>query len=142
MPALHEIKVGDSASCVFTIDATAVDAFALLSHDDNALHMNDTFARERGFPGRVAHGMLALSTISRLIGTQLPGPGSLWISQELQFTTPVFLGETIEARVTVQSISQAAQVVVLQTEVVNQQTRAIVLRGTAKVRVPQIHNPT
>lgn len=137
MPELQNIKVGDTASCNFTIDDKMVDAFAQLSHDDNALHMNDAFARERGFPGRVAHGMFALSTISRLIGTQLPGPGSLWISQELQFTTPVYLGETIEARVTVQSISQAAQVVVLQTEVVNQNTKAIVLRGTAKVRVPQ-----
>ena len=115
MPELANIKVGDTASCEVTIDAQTVDTFASLSHDDNSLHMDDTFARERGFPGRVAHGMLALSTISRLIGTQLPGPGSLWISQELQFTTPVFIGERIEARVTVQSVSQAAQVVVLQT---------------------------
>ena len=138
MPELINIKVGDTASCVVMIDAGMVDTFAALSQDDNALHIDDAFARTRGFPGRVAHGMLALSTISRLIGTQLPGPGSLWISQELQFTTPVFLGETIEARVTVQSVSQAAQVVVLLTEVVNQQTRAVVLRGTAKVRVPQV----
>lgn len=137
MPELSAIQVGDSARCTETIDAAAVDAFAQLSHDDNALHMNDHFARERGFPGRVAHGMLSLAMISRLIGTQLPGPGALWISQELQFTSPVFLGDTLEAKVTVQSVSQAAQVVVLQTEVVNQQTRAAVLRGTAKVRVPQ-----
>jgi acyl dehydratase len=119
------------------IDAAALAAFAALSYDDNALHMSDEFAREHGFPGRVAHGMLSLATISRLIGTQLPGPGALWISQEFQFVTPVYVGNTIAAKVTVQSVSSAARIVTLQTEVHNLSTKNVVLRGTAKVRMPQ-----
>lgn len=136
MPRLEEIQVGDSAACEMEIDAAALAAFAALSHDDNALHMSDEFAREHGFSGRVAHGMMSLAAISRLIGTQLPGPGALWISQEFQFVTPVFVGDTIAAKVTVQSISTAARIVTLQTEVHNLTSKNVVLRGTAKVRVP------
>ena len=87
--------------------------------------------------GRVAHGMLTLSAISRLIGTQLPGPGSLWMSQETNFAAPVFLNDQIQARVTVKTVSRSAQVVVLQTDAINLQTQAVVLRGTAKVRIVQ-----
>ena len=136
MPELEQIKTGDSANCEFMVSEAAVNAFAALSYDDNPLHTQEAFAQARGFPGRVAHGMLALSTISRLIGTQLPGPGSLWISQELQFAAPVFIGDQLAAKVTVQSVSQAARIVVLQTEVFNAATNAVVLRGIAKVRVP------
>jgi 3-hydroxybutyryl-CoA dehydratase len=137
MPRIEDIKVGDCASCEMLIDEQSIAAFAALSLDDNALHMNQEFAKSCGFPGRVAHGMLSLSTISRLIGTQLPGPGALWISQEFQFVTPVFVNDTISAQVTVQSVSVAARIVTLQTEVQNKTSNTLVLRGTAKVRVPQ-----
>ena len=130
-----KIQVGDTASCEVTVTEEDVDAFARLSQDDNALHMDDSVAREYGFPRRVAHGMLALSAISRLIGTQLPGHGALWLSQDVQFTTPVFVGDTFEAKVTVQQLSMGAQVVVLSTEARNLTTGGVVLRGTAKVRV-------
>ena len=94
-------------------------------------------ARDCGFPGRVAHGMLALSTISRLIGTELPGPGSLWVAQDVQFAVPALVGDRLQASVTVQSISRATQLVVLATEVVKAGSGAVVLRGTAKVRIPE-----
>src|SRR5438105_4339171 len=129
---ISKIQVGDTASCEMTVTEEHVDSFARLSLDDNALHMDDSVAREYGFPKRVAHGMLALSAISRLIGTQLPGPGALWLSQEVQFATPVFVGDTLEARVTVQQLSMGAQVVVLSTEAKNLSTGGMVLRGTAK----------
>ena len=132
---IDDIAVGDSASCRWQIGAAQVDEFARLSQDDNPLHMDDAFARECGFSGRVAHGMLALSAISRLIGTELPGPGSLWMSQELHFVAPVLVGDTLEARVTVQSVSRGAAVVVLTTEALNVATQAAVLRGVAKVRL-------
>lgn len=133
---INTIKIGDSASCELEVTESHVDAFAWLSGDDNPLHMDDAVAREYGFPGRVAHGMIALSAISCLIGTQLPGPGGLWLSQDVQFAAPVFIGDKLEARVEVQNISTGAQVIVLGTEVVNSATRVAVLRGTAKVRIP------
>ncbi len=130
------IQLGDTASCEMTVTEEQVDAFARLSLDDNPLHMDDSAAHEYGFPRRVAHGMLALSAISRLIGTALPGPGALWLSQDVQFATPVFVGDTLEATVTVQQLSAGARVVVLATEARNLSTGGMVLRGTAKVRVP------
>lgn len=134
---IENIQVGDVATCQWTVTAEQIDAFASFSSDDNPLHMQDSFAQQLGFQGRVAHGMVTLSAISRLIGTQLPGPGSLWMSQEVHFAAPVFVEDQIEARVTVQSVSKAARVVVLQTEAINSQTKLVVLRGTAKVRVPE-----
>ena len=134
---IDRINVGDTATCEWTVTAEQVDAFARFSLDTNPLHMSDDFAREGGFSGRVAHGMLTLSAISRLIGTQLPGPGSLWMSQETNFAAPVFLNDQIQARVTVKTVSRSAQVVVLQTDAINLQTQAVVLRGTAKVRIVQ-----
>lgn len=133
---IDTIERGDCGSCRMTVTEAHVDAFAKLSLDDNPLHMNEGFARTLGFRGRVAHGMIALGTISRLIGTQLPGHGSLWISQEVEFVTPVFVGDTLEAQVTVEKISVAARLVVLSTQVVNSDTDEVVLRGSAKVRIP------
>jgi acyl dehydratase len=132
---IAKIQVGDTASCEMTVTEAHVDTFAQLSQDDNPLHMDDRVARQHGFPRRVAPGMLALSAISRLIGTQLPGPGALWLSQDVQFAMPVFVGDRVEARVTVEQVSTGAQAVVLRTEAVNADTQAVVLRGTAKVRI-------
>lgn len=128
--------MGDTASCELAIDEPLIDAFAAFSADVNSLHMDAEFAKQRGFGGRVAHGMIALSAISRLIGTQLPGHGSLWASQELQFAQPVMVGDRLEARVTVERVSAGAQMVVLKTEVINLINQAVVLRGTARVRIP------
>jgi len=133
---ITRINVGDTASCDMVVDAAAVQAFADLSLDDNALHMDAAVAEDCGFPRRVAHGMLALSAISRLIGTQLPGHGSLWSSQDLRFSGPTFVGDTLTARVTVEQVSKAAGMVKLKTEVKNNSTGAIVLSGTAMVKVP------
>ena len=114
-----------------------VAAFAELSQDDNPLHMDEAAARVCGFRKRVAHGMLALSAISRLIGTQLPGPGSLWVSQELKFPAPVLVGDVLTAQVTIDQISLAVQMVKLRTEVRNKETGTVVLLGSAMVRIPR-----
>lgn len=131
------IRTGDTAACELVITEQDVDRFAQLSQDVNPLHMDTGVAQGYGFPRRVAHGMLALSAISQLIGTKLPGPGSLWHSQELQFAAPVFVGDRLSARVTVQQVSKGAQIVSLQTEVLNADTGALVLTGSAKVKIPQ-----
>lgn len=132
---IHTIEVGASASCEAVIGHGEVQAFAELSKDVNPLHLDGAVAGELGFPERVAHGMLSLSAISRLIGTELPGPGSLWVSQQFEFPNPVFIGNTVRARVTVEQVSTAVGIVVLRTEVLNVTTGATVLRGTARVRV-------
>ena len=134
---IDQIEVGDRASYTFRVTAAEIDTFAKLSADNNSLHVDDEFANRRGFPSRVAHGMLTLSAISKLIGTQLPGHGSLWMSQDLQFVQPVLVDTELLAEVRVTAVSGAAQIVVLETTVKNVATAATVLRGTAKVRVPR-----
>jgi 3-hydroxybutyryl-CoA dehydratase len=133
---LERLRVGDVAACDHEVTERDIEAFAGFSRDDNALHMDEQFALDRGFAGRVAHGMIALSLISRLIGTQLPGHGSLWMSQQLDFVQPVHAGDHLRASVTVDRISHAARVAVLSTLVVKPESDAVVLRGTAKVRIP------
>jgi len=134
---INRLKVGDAASCEFVVSGENVETFADLSRDDNPLHMDEQVARSYGFPHRVAHGMLALSAISRLIGTQLPGPGSLWVSQELKFPTAVLVGDLLTAQVTVEQVSLAAGIVKLRTEVRNKNSGAVVLSGSAMVKIPR-----
>jgi acyl dehydratase len=131
---IGDIRVGLAATCDVTVTAVDVDTFARLSHDTNPLHVDAAAAREFGFPRPVAHGMLALGTISRLIGTEVPGPGALWVSQDVRFGGPVLVGDRLTARVEVTQISRAARIVVLRTEVINH-SGALVLLGTAKVKV-------
>ena len=134
---ISRLKVGDAASCEFVVDERTVAAFAELSADDNPLHMDEQVARAHGFPRKVAHGMLALSAISRLIGTQLPGPGSLWISQELKFPAPVLVGDALRAQVTVEQVSTAVGIVKLRTEVRSKDAGTVVLTGFAMVKIPR-----
>jgi acyl dehydratase len=130
---IEAIQIGDAAACELVITAADVDQFARLSQDTNPLHVDAGAAHAFGFPAPVAHGMLALSSISRLIGTELPGPGALWMSQEVRFIAPVLVGDALRARVEVQQVSRGSRVVVLRTEVVNRDSGRPVLSGTAKV---------
>jgi acyl dehydratase len=131
------IQVGSIATCDFTVTEQDVAAFARLSHDTNPLHVDSSVAHAFGFPRPVAHGLLTLASISRLIGTELPGPGALWLSQNLQFLTPVLVGDRLTARVEVTHVSKGAGVVVLGTEVFNLSSNARSLAGTANVKVLQ-----
>jgi acyl dehydratase len=133
---LDHLHPGDTATCRLDVTPDLVAQFAAWSLDDNPLHMDDEVAKEYGFSGRVAHGMLAMGAISRLIGTQLPGPGSLWVSQEVQFPAAVMVGDQLQAKATVQGVSRGAQIATLAVEAANCATGVVVLRGTAKVRVP------
>jgi acyl dehydratase len=129
------IHVGSVATCDFTVTEHDVLSFARLSHDTNPLHLDPDAARELGFARPVAHGLLTLASISRLIGTALPGPGALWVSQDSQFLTPVLVGDPLTARVEVKQVSKAAGMVVLRTEVFNLHSKARALVGTASVKV-------
>jgi acyl dehydratase len=128
-----DIRLGQTATCDVTVTAQDVDTFARLSLDTNPLHLDAAAARDFGFPRPVAHGMLALGAISRLIGTELPGPGALWVAQDVRFVGLVFVGDRLTARVQVMQVSKAARLLILSTEVINQSSGEHVLRGTAKV---------
>jgi len=88
--------VGQSASLSKTITWEDIQDFARLTGDTNPLHLDEEFAIKTRFGQRVAHGMLIAALISAVIGTQLPGPGTIYINQMLQFVAPVFIGDTIQ----------------------------------------------
>jgi 3-oxoacyl-[acyl-carrier protein] reductase len=134
MDRLGELKPGQTETLSRTITSDDVAAFARLSGDTNALHLDDEFAARTEFAQRVVHGFLHASLLSTLVGTRLPGPGALYVSQSIDFTRPVFIGDTVEARATVEKIDAETRLVTLGTEI-RKADGTCVLRGTALVKV-------
>jgi 3-oxoacyl-[acyl-carrier protein] reductase len=115
-----------------TITTREIDAFAAFSGDCNPLHLNDEFARRSSFQRRVAHGMIAASYVSTVIGMQLPGPGALWMEQNFRWPAPIFAGDTIEVSLTVTHVSAGTRIVSLKMEAKNQNGK-VVMEGEGKV---------
>jgi len=130
----EEIQVGQKASFSRKISKSDIETFANLTGDFNPLHIDSSFAAEFGYPSPVAHGMLSASFISTLIGTLLPGPGSLWIGLSLEFVSPVFAGETIEIEGEVKQKSIVARLIVLETRVINSKGE-VIISGESKVKI-------
>jgi 3-hydroxybutyryl-CoA dehydratase len=94
-----ELQIGDSASFSKTISETDIYMFAGITGDLNPAHVNAVAASEGMFKQRIAHGMLSGSFISTVLAMHLPGPGTIYVGQNLQFRGPVFIGDTVTARV-------------------------------------------
>src|ERR1700716_1735419 len=114
------LKVGDTASLTKTITDSDIRAFAELSGDRNPIHLDDEYAATTRFGRRIAHGMLAASLISTVLGTELPGTGTIYLSQNSRFLAPVYPGDTVTARVTVTNIREDKPTVTLETICENQ----------------------
>jgi 3-hydroxybutyryl-CoA dehydratase len=104
---LEDLSVGMSASFEKTVTEADIVAFADLSGDTNPVHMDEAFAAATPFKGRIAHGMLGASLISTVFGTRLPGPGCIYVSQDLRFKAPVRIGDTVMAEVRIAEIDAA-----------------------------------
>jgi 3-hydroxybutyryl-CoA dehydratase len=129
-----KFNVGDSAEMTKTIEQADIEAFADLTGDHNPVHVDEEFARTTRFGRRIAHGMLTASLISAVLANKLPGEGSVYLGQTLQFVAPVFPGDTVTARVTVKEVREGKPIVKLETVCVNQRDE-LVLRGEATVLV-------
>ncbi len=101
---LEDLSVGMSAVYAKTITEADITLFAGVSGDTNPVHLNQEFADQTMFKGTIAHGFLTASFLSTVIGTKLPGPGCIYLSQDLRFKAPVRAGETVWARVTIEEI--------------------------------------
>ena len=101
---LEDLETGMTASFAKTVTDADITLFAGVSGDTNPVHLDDNFAAQTQFKQRIAHGMLSASFISAVFGTRLPGPGAIYMSQNLRFIAPVRAGDTVEARVTVREI--------------------------------------
>lgn len=133
---ISEIAMGDFAEFSKTIAETDIYLFAGLTGDLNPAHIDEEYARNTFFKTRIAHGVLQAGFISAAIGMQLPGPGTIYIRQELNFLAPVHIGDTITARVEVSEINQEKNRVILKTTCRNQ-NRETVLDGQALVSPPK-----
>jgi 3-hydroxybutyryl-CoA dehydratase len=129
-----DFSEGDTVRWRHAVTAEEVDSFARLSGDVNPLHLDDEFGRQHGFQGRVVHGALVGAFISRILGTELPGPGCLWLSQSMRFTRPVYVADPIEVVVRVTYKSESLRTLVLETTVQNLRGETL-LEGEAKVSV-------
>ena len=131
------LKVGDSAEISRAIGDEEVRAFAALTGDDNPVHLDEGYAAATRFGRRIAHGMLGASLISAVLANELPGRGTVYLSQTLRFNAPVFLGDTVTARVTVKSVREDKPVVTLETVCTNQRGERVV-EGEAVVLAPKV----
>ena len=110
-----DLEIGDHAERTFAITDEAVRAFADVSGDHNPVHLDDDYARKTIFRGRVAHGMLLGGHVSAVLANQLPGPGSIYLSQTLSFENPVKIGVDVLVRVEVTAKDEASRKVTLST---------------------------
>ncbi len=101
----EDLEVGMSATFAKTITEADIVLFAGASGDNNAMHINEEFAKSTDFGGRIAHGMLTASVISAAIAGRLPGPGTVYLGQNLRFKAPVRPGDTVSATVTVKELN-------------------------------------
>lgn len=112
---LEDLNVGMSETVSKTVSADDIDAFALVTGDHNPVHLDQAYAETTFFKDRIAHGMLTASFISAVLGTRLPGPGCIYMSQSLKFRAPVKIGDAVSARVTVAAVDQEKRRIRLET---------------------------
>lgn len=129
---MPEFEVGDTASLEKTITDEDVRMFARATGDLNPLHLDEEYAAASRFGRRVAHGMLSAGMISAVLGTELPGPGTIYMGQSLKFLAPVYLGDTITATVKLTSYQQDKGRMTFETVCTNQDGTEVV-SGEAQV---------
>lgn len=131
----EDLSEGQSAEMTRVASAAVVEAFAELSGDVNPVHLDEAYAKTTSFGGRIAHGMLAAAYISAVIGTKLPGPGAVFLTQSLRFRRPVRIGDEVTTRATIKTlIPQRAHAIVAAACEVNGKT---VVDGEALIMVPR-----
>jgi len=135
MATYDELQIGDSASFSKTLSETDIYLFAGVTGDLNPAHVNAVAAVEGMFKQRIAHGMLSASFISTVLAMHLPGPGTIYVAQEVQFRGPVFIGDTVTARVECIEKLDQRKWAKFKTTVTNQDGK-LVVDGTATVIPP------
>ena len=135
MKTYDQISIGDKAEVEKTVTETDVYLFAGITGDLNPAHINERASKDTMFGGRIAHGMLSAGFISAVLGMQLPGPGTIYLSQSLKFKAPVKIGDTVRAEATVVEKLEKGRVR-LETKCYNQ-NGDIVVDGKALVLAPK-----
>ncbi len=116
MSEVPDFEIGQRANLSKTVTAADVDTFAELIGDFNPIHVDEETARRSRFGGRIAHGMFTGGLISAVLGNELPGPGAIYLSQEIQFLAPVYIDDTITVVVEVTAWRPEKRIITLQTD--------------------------
>lgn len=132
-----DFQIGETASFSKTITESDIYTYAGLSGDFNPVHVNAEFAQKTRFKERIAHGMLTASLISAVLGMKLPGPGAIYLSQQMEFLKPVRIGDTITAMAEVQAYNPDKRILTLRTTCTNQRGEQV-LEGRAVVMMDRI----
>ncbi len=133
---INEMKVGDFAEFGKTVSESDVYQFAGITGDFNPAHVNEAYAKGTFFKTRIAHGMLSAGFISAVLANRLPGPGTIYLKQDLSFLAPVRIGDTITARVEIIELIREKNRARLKTECVNQEGIKVLI-GEALVSAPR-----
>ena len=131
---IEDLSVGQSDEFTKTVTEKEIELFAEVSGDNNPVHLDAEYAAGTMFKERIAHGMLSAGFISAVIGTRLPGPGAIYMSQQMRFKAPVKIGDVVTARCTITDIDEARRRVTLET--VCLVDGKAVIEGEALVMVP------
>ena len=134
--SVNELKIGDQAEFSKTVSESDIYLYAGITGDFNPAHVNQAYAEKTFFKSRIAHGLLSAGLISAVIGTILPGPGTIYLKQELSFIAPVYIGDTITASVEVVEVNVSKNHVLLKTICRNQENKNII-EGQALVSPPK-----
>jgi 3-hydroxybutyryl-CoA dehydratase len=137
---IDQLTVGESATFSKTVSESDVYLYAGITGDLNPAHVDEVYASKTFFKTRIAHGMLSAGFISAILGTRLPGPGTVYMGQTLKFMAPVRIGDTITARAKVTEIMAEKNRVRLETVCENQEG-TVVLSGEALVSPPKMKKP-
>jgi 3-hydroxybutyryl-CoA dehydratase len=132
--SFEDLAVGQTASLGKTITEADILLFAAVSTDTNPVHINAEAAKASIFGERIAHGMLSAGLISAVLGTQLPGPGTIYMGQTLRFRAPVKIGDTVTATVEITAIDAAKRRATLKT--ICTVAGKVVIEGEAQVQIP------
>ena len=124
---------GETFSKKFLITEHKVESFALITGDVNPIHLDQEYAKNTVFKERISHGMLVASCISNVIANDLPGPGSIYLSQNLNFKKPVFLGDMVNVVVEITKIKEEKKIMFLKTQCLDDE-EDIVIDGEAVVK--------
>jgi len=133
---ISEMEIGQKASFSKTVTESDVYLYAGVTGDLNPAHINEDFAKDTMFKGRIAHGMLSAGFISAVLGMYLPGPGAIYMGQTLKFTAPVKFGDTITATAEVIEKNEEKNRIILKTTCTNQEGK-VVLDGEATIMPPK-----
>ncbi|MDR2456717.1 MAG: MaoC family dehydratase [Deltaproteobacteria bacterium] len=126
MRDFEELQIGQTAQKTTAITSDLIAKFAVLTGDVNQVHLDDEYARDTFFGRRVAHGMISASLIAALIGSELPGAGSIYLSQNLEFKAPVFPGDEVTVALEILEKDQASKKVRLRTLARNQEDKVVI----------------